>query len=615
MLLDQLLKALNPASGVNDNNMSPEQLQNFYGLSNNLQTQQVTKDNPFGAVLNALAGGQYQRRAAGAQQAMAQSGAEALAQGAKNELQPSQSSDQQIDQSQIPSGPNDNYVNKLIQIESGGNPNQVTGSNKGLGQFGPEEEKAYGIDDTNRTNIAKQVEAIKKEAETNSKAFRAKYNRNPNEAELYLMHQQGQAGAFAHFDNPNAPAIGNVSKFYKSPEMAEKAILGNIPGGGANKDITSKDFMDVWNKKFNAGSDQQTAQQSGGPTQVPAQFTGPRPVKGPETGHTMESLVSLLSNMGISQSVKDAVLKDIHDRATPGTVAYGNNQVQTSSAPGQSQTNAVLPGPTQLASTSVNSGGNSVTSPTAVTPTPQGGLQIGGAQGANPAVTAAQNLVPAVPILNQAGNITTANNAEVARIQEDIPKGAQAAAKLGELNTYDVISKMKQYETAVKGQYANVPQDLLRNLQGLGVPITQNAAGQVALGDLMGYMQAKMTTDGGLGQHTTTAALQAIQAKNPSFFQSLEGFKSIVDYNKQLLQRDKDVAELADKYKTNPEGYSEAKRKLLEKPIDPMFGGSPLSAWAKANEDSKANPGPKITPNEHTYNGKKYTIKPYEEQR
>ena len=39
----------------------------------------------------------------------------------------------------------DPYTSRLFQLESGGDPNAVTGSNRGLGQFGPSEEAQFGL--------------------------------------------------------------------------------------------------------------------------------------------------------------------------------------------------------------------------------------------------------------------------------------------------------------------------------------------------------------------------------------------------------------------------------------------------------------------------------------
>ena len=46
--------------------------------------------------------------------------------------------------------------------------------------------------------------AAKVRGETNY--FKEKYGRQPSPTELYLIHQQGEGGFDAHFNNPNQPA-------------------------------------------------------------------------------------------------------------------------------------------------------------------------------------------------------------------------------------------------------------------------------------------------------------------------------------------------------------------------------------------------------------------------
>ena len=52
------------------------------------------------------------------------------------------------------------FVKRLFQVESGGDPNAVTGSNRGLGQFSPDMEAKYGINDQNRTDPNAQARAV-----------------------------------------------------------------------------------------------------------------------------------------------------------------------------------------------------------------------------------------------------------------------------------------------------------------------------------------------------------------------------------------------------------------------------------------------------------------------
>jgi hypothetical protein len=150
------------------------------------------------------------------------------------------------------------YVGRLFQIESGGDPQAVTGSNRGLGQFGPAEERMYGITDANRHQPEAQAAAVMAERAANDPSLRRVLGREPTHADHYLAHQQGLAGASALLTNPNVPAWQAIRPFYKSDAIAQKAITGNIPGDSPLKrlgvnDISSAGFTSMWRDKFNHG--------------------------------------------------------------------------------------------------------------------------------------------------------------------------------------------------------------------------------------------------------------------------------------------------------------------------------------------------------------------------
>jgi hypothetical protein len=150
------------------------------------------------------------------------------------------------------------YLNRLFHIESGGNPNAQTGSNRGLGQFGPNEERMYGITDANRTDPAAQAAAVAAEHAKNTPILTKALGRDPTFADHYLAHQQGVTGASALFAQPDVPAWQAIRPFYRSDAIAQKAITGNIPSDNPLRkldvnQISSKGFTDMWADKFNRG--------------------------------------------------------------------------------------------------------------------------------------------------------------------------------------------------------------------------------------------------------------------------------------------------------------------------------------------------------------------------
>ena len=150
------------------------------------------------------------------------------------------------------------YTNRLFHIESGNDPNvPATGSNRGLGQFSPDLERKYGITDANRTSRAAQTSAVNQEAAEHYQMLSNKLGRPPTAAEMYLSHQQGQAGGPALLTaSPDQPAWMAIRPYYGSDHMAQRAIGGNVPAGSPlsyvpSSQITAGDFRDMWSAKFN----------------------------------------------------------------------------------------------------------------------------------------------------------------------------------------------------------------------------------------------------------------------------------------------------------------------------------------------------------------------------
>jgi hypothetical protein len=168
----------------------------------------------------------------------------------------------------------DPFTSRLFQIESGGDPNAVTGSNQGLGQFGPAERKKYGI--TDPTDPTQQARAVARERQEFTPILQQRLGRDPTPGEIYLMHQQGIAGGPALLTaNPDTPAWQVIKQYYPSGAVAQKAITGNIPRGsplyGLPADqITAGDFSKFWVNKFEGSGIPNIAPQQGIPQTVGA---------------------------------------------------------------------------------------------------------------------------------------------------------------------------------------------------------------------------------------------------------------------------------------------------------------------------------------------------------
>jgi len=155
------------------------------------------------------------------------------------------------------------YSSRVFQIESNNNPNAVTGSNRGLGQFGPREEAKYGITDANRTDVGAQTRALGKENEENRDQLFRVLGREPRGSEYYLAHQQGLGGAVMQLGHPDRPAWENMAATgegrQKGDDWARRAIWGNMTPamkaqfpGGVNT-VTGGDFVRLWTERFYSG--------------------------------------------------------------------------------------------------------------------------------------------------------------------------------------------------------------------------------------------------------------------------------------------------------------------------------------------------------------------------
>jgi hypothetical protein len=154
----------------------------------------------------------------------------------------------------------DAAANRTIQIESGFKPSQKTGSYVGLGQWSKGEMLRHGItdpDDVEQNRTALKTDMQDRAAKLTKDGFPA------TAANVYLMHQQGEAGLEAHLRNPDGVAWQNLKPYYRTDSLAKQAVWGNMTpqmraeaGGDVNK-VTSGDFTRLWEARYN-GTDAPT---------------------------------------------------------------------------------------------------------------------------------------------------------------------------------------------------------------------------------------------------------------------------------------------------------------------------------------------------------------------
>jgi hypothetical protein len=154
-------------------------------------------------------------------------------------------------------GADEALMRTFSRIESGDRPGAQTGSYKGRFQLSEAEFRKYGgkgsifDDDENSAAAGRKIVA-------EARAFETRHGRKPSALDLYLVHQQGEAGYDAHMARPGALAWQNMAGTgegrRKGSAWAKKAIWGNIPDDmkrrfGSVENVTSADFVNVWREK------------------------------------------------------------------------------------------------------------------------------------------------------------------------------------------------------------------------------------------------------------------------------------------------------------------------------------------------------------------------------
>lgn len=177
------------------------------------------------------------------------------------------------------------WMHKIMRIESGGNPNNITGSYKGLFQLSEKEFKRHGGSGSILDPEQNTMAAANKLAQERL-TFKQKYGRDPTLGDLYMIHQQGEGGAAAHAANPDRPAWENMASTAegrkKGAAWAKKAIWGNIPDSekakfGSVENVTSKQFTDMWSHRVETLSAAEHTRAGGGKTPWKRSGAEPKP--------------------------------------------------------------------------------------------------------------------------------------------------------------------------------------------------------------------------------------------------------------------------------------------------------------------------------------------------
>jgi hypothetical protein len=175
-----------------------------------------------------------------------------------------------IDAAVAETGINATWMQVFARVESSGDPKLTSakgkGSYHGLYQLSEEEFKKYGPKGGDIFDPVDNAMAAARKLSAEAAEYEQKYGQAPTLRDLYLIHQQGEAGYAAHIANPGKVAWENIRQYYTDAAArkrgyadgeayAKAAIWNNIPDDvkdrfGIVENVTSAEFMDVWEDKL-----------------------------------------------------------------------------------------------------------------------------------------------------------------------------------------------------------------------------------------------------------------------------------------------------------------------------------------------------------------------------
>ena len=152
-------------------------------------------------------------------------------------------------------GVSQSFLQTLAQIESGGNIFSDNGVAQGPFQFIPATALRLGI--TNPFDPQQSANGAATLAKQNYDYLSRAIGNAPNDAMLYLAHQQGAAGAAALLNaDPNTPAVSVLESIGIGPSKALKSITGNLGKdyAGDKTTATAGQFTNYWANKWTAAA-------------------------------------------------------------------------------------------------------------------------------------------------------------------------------------------------------------------------------------------------------------------------------------------------------------------------------------------------------------------------
>ena len=154
----------------------------------------------------------------------------------------------------------DGFLDAVGEIESGSGRNTRSKTSSANGVFQLIKSTAAELGVKNSNDPVESAIATAEYARRNAAMFRSRFGRDPDGAELYLMHQQGPAGGAALLTDPGARAVDVLTRVGAN---GLAAVLNN--GGSAM--MTAGQFADLIKSKY-AKADNMWRSRRNGNTQI-----------------------------------------------------------------------------------------------------------------------------------------------------------------------------------------------------------------------------------------------------------------------------------------------------------------------------------------------------------
>lgn len=166
-----------------------------------------------------------------------------------------------IQQEAAASGVDPKIGEVMAFVESSGIPTKTTGSYKGLFQLSDADFQKYGGGQGDILNPSDNARAFFAKVQDMTPRLKQRLGRDPDLVDIYLSHQQGEAGYATHVANPDQPAWKSMADAsQRGAVWGAKAVWGNMtpdmkakfPGGVET--VTSRQFVDMWRERLSGQS-------------------------------------------------------------------------------------------------------------------------------------------------------------------------------------------------------------------------------------------------------------------------------------------------------------------------------------------------------------------------